>query len=84
MSIVGDKPVEGLTREVVVDEHIAWSVRHDNRLTQNKESVGEKKMTYDEEYDRIRSFTSLDLMQRFNASGSGEISRHRRFAFVYY
>ena len=61
-------------REIVTDRRLAWSRKHDNRLAQNDETFGTKEVSFDESYDRIRTFSSLDLIQRFSASGSGEIA----------
>ena len=68
----GDR-VAGPTRQIVTNKKIAWSRKHDNRLAQNDETFGSKKMTYDESFNRIRSFSSFDLIQRFSASAQGAV-----------
>ena len=50
------------------------SVKHDNRLVQNDETVTKKVVSYEETYNQIETLTSLDLMQRFSASAQGEFS----------
>ena len=65
---------EGRTRHVVLDRHLAWSAKQDNRLVQNREYIDIKKMTYDETFNKLRTFSSLDLIQRFSASAQGEVA----------
>ena len=48
--------------------------KHDNRLVQNDETVTKKVVSYEETYNQIETFTSLDLMQRFSASAQGSIA----------
>ena len=48
---------EGPTREVVLDRRLAWSVKHDNRLAQNREYISTKKMSFEETYNEIRTFS---------------------------
>ena len=69
----GEKTI-GVTRQVVVKSELMWSRKHDNRLVQNSEVVNQKKVTYDEEFNKIRSRTSLDLLQRFTTTARGEIA----------
>ena len=69
----GDKR-EGKTRSIEVDRRVVWSVKHDNRLVQNDETRSSKVMTYDETYNKIRTFSSFDLLNRFSASAQGEIA----------
>ena len=69
----GEK-TEGKTYERVEDRYSAWSVKHDNRLVQNDETVRKSKVSFEETYNQIETFTSLDLMQRFSASAQGEIA----------
>ena len=69
----GEK-TEGKTYERVEDRYSAWSVKHDNRLVQNDETITKKVVSYEETYNQIETFTSLDLMQRFSASAQGEIA----------
>ena len=64
----------GKTYERVEDRYSAWSVKHDNRLVQNDETVSKKVVSFEETYNQIETFSSLDLMQRFSASAQGEIA----------
>ena len=66
---------EGQTREIVTDRRLAWARKArqpDWRRTTRH--TARRKCPTDESYDRIRTFSSLDLIQRFSASGSGEIA----------
>ena len=65
---------EGVTHEVEVGRHVEWSVKHDNRLVQNDETINKKKVSYEETFNKIRTFSSLDLVQSFSASAQGSIS----------
>ena len=56
-----------------IDHRIGWSRRHDNRRVQNDETVTEKVATFEETFDRLRSFSSPDVMQQFSASAQREI-----------
>ena len=47
--------------------------KHDNRLAQNDETFGLKKLTYDESFTRVRSFSSFDLLNRFSGSAQATI-----------
>ena len=47
--------------------------KHDNRLVANEENVNVKIASFNEQYNRIRTFTSLDLIQRFSGSAKGEV-----------
>ena len=69
----GDK-TEGKTYERIVDRHSAWSVKHDNRLVQNEETISKKVVSYEETYNQLETFTSLDLIQRFSATAQGEVA----------
>ena len=64
---------EGPTQQIVTNRRLAWSRKHDNRLAQNDETFGTKEMSYDETYNEIRTFSSMDLIQRFSATAQGEI-----------
>ena len=68
----GDKR-EGATHEIVVDRRIEWSVRHDNRLLQNKQEKELNSMSFVETFNKLRTFSSFDLIQRFSASAKGEV-----------
>ena len=65
---------EGDTQEIEVDRRIGWTRRHDNRLVQNDEQVNVKIMSFEETFNKLRTFTSADLIQRFSASAQGEIA----------
>ena len=65
---------EGVTHEVEVGRHVEWSVKHDNRLVQNDETINKKKVSYEETFNKIRTFSSFDLVQSFSASAQGSIS----------
>ena len=65
---------EGKAYERVEERYSAWSVKHDNRLVQNDETVSKKVVSYEETYNQIETMTSLDLMQRFSATAQGEIA----------
>ena len=64
---------EGPTRSIEVDRRVVWSVKHDNRLVQNDETRASKVVTFDESFNKIRTFSSFDLMTRFSASAKGEV-----------
>ena len=68
----GDR-TEGATRSIEVDRRIGWSRKHDNRLVANDETVNEKIASFNETFNKLRTFTSLDLIQRFSASAKGEV-----------
>ena len=65
---------EGRTREVVLDRRLAWSEKQDNRLVQNRMHKSSKKVSFEETYNEIRTFSSMDLIHRFSASAQGEIA----------
>ena len=59
--------------ETEMGRRIGWSRKHDNRLVQNDETVVVKIASFEESFNKIRSFSSLDLMQSFTATAQGEI-----------
>ena len=65
---------EGEKRTVELDRELAWSRKHDNRLVQNKETVAEKVLTYDETFNKLRSSTSLDIVNEMSISAHGEVA----------
>ena len=65
---------EGKAYQRVEDSYSAWSVKHDNRLVQNDETVTKKIVSFEETYNQIETFTSLDLIQRFSATAQGEVA----------
>ena len=40
---------------------------------QNDETITRKIMSFEETFNKLRTFSSLDLIQRFSASAQGEI-----------
>ena len=68
----GEK-TEGETRTIEIDHRVGWSIKHDNRLVQNDEVIKRKVMSYEEEFNKIRSLTSLDVAQSMSATAQGEI-----------
>ena len=64
---------KGPTRSIEVDRRMVWSVKHDNRLVQNDETRSSKVVTFDESFNKLRTFSSLDLLQRFSSSAKGEV-----------
>ena len=58
---------EGVTQSIEVDRHLGWSIKHDNRLVQNDETITRKIMSFEETFNKLRTFSSLDLIQRFSA-----------------
>ena len=49
---------EGKAYQRVEDSYSAWSVKHDNRLVQNDETVTKKIVSFEETYNQIETFTS--------------------------
>ena len=74
INYVDGEKTEGKTYQRVEDRYSAWSVKHDNRRVQNDETITKKVASFEETYNQIETFTSLDLMQRFSASAQGEIA----------
>ena len=69
---------EGPTHQIVTNRRLAWSRKHDNRLAQNDETYGTKEMSYDETYNEIRTFSSLDLIPEVFRHCPRRGSRDRR------
>ena len=65
---------EGKTQQRVEDRYVAWSRKHDNRKAPNDETVTATKTSFEETYNQIETFSSLDLIQRFSASAQGEVA----------
>ena len=65
---------EGKAYQRVEDSYSAWSVKHDNRLVQNDETISKKVASFEETYNQIETFSSLDLIQRFSATAQGEVA----------
>ena len=68
----GEKKI-GTKRATVLSRELVWSRKHDNRLVQNRETVNEKKFKSNETFNKIRTFSSADLMQSFSSTVKGEI-----------
>ena len=74
INYIDGEMVQGKTYERVEERYSAWSVKHDNRLVQNDETVTKKVVSYEETYNQIETLTSLDLMTRFSATAQGEVA----------
>ena len=74
INYIDGEMVDGKTYQRVEDRYSAWSVKHDNRLVQNDETVTKKVVSYEETYNQIETLTSLDLMTRFSATAQGEVA----------
>ena len=68
------KLIEGFKSTVEIDRELAWSRRHDNRQVQNKETVLEKILTFDETFNKLRTKTSLSIVNNMSATAQGEIA----------
>ena len=77
VSKIGQGSTSSATRSARVaqeiDHRVRWSRRHDNRRVQNDETVTDKVATFEATFDRLRSFSSLNVKQRFSASAQREI-----------
>ena len=69
----GDK-MSGVTTTVEIDHRVGWSRRIDNRKVANKVTVAEKIISFEETFNKLRTLTSLDIMNQFSASAQGEIA----------
>ena len=69
----GEK-IEGKTTSVEIDHRMGWSRKIDNRKVANRVTVAEKIMSFEETFNKLRSLTSLDIMNQFSASAQGEIA----------
>ena len=74
ITYVDGEKTEGLTRLVEMDHRVGWTRRHDNRLVANKEIVEETIVTFEETYNKIRSFSSLDVLAELTATAKGEVA----------
>ena len=66
--------IEGPTTTVEIDHRIGWSRKLDNRKVANKVTVSQKVALFEETYNKLRTFSSLDIMSSFTASAQGEIA----------
>ena len=58
--------IEGKTTTVEIDHRIGWSRKLDNRQVANHVTVSEKIMSYEETFNKLRSFTSLDIVNNLS------------------
>ena len=66
--------IEGPTTTVEIDHRIGWSRKLDNRKVANKVTVAQKVALFEETFNKLRTFSSLDIMSSFTASAQGEIA----------
>ena len=68
------KQEEGKTTAIEIDHRVGWSRKLDNRKVATKVTVTKKVMLYEETFNKLRTLTSLDIVNNFSASAQGEIS----------
>ena len=68
------KQIEGKTTTTEINHRIGWSRKLDNRKVANKVTVAEKIVSFEETFNKLRTFSSLDIMTSFSASAQGEIA----------
>ena len=68
------KQIEGKTNTVEIDHRIGWSRKLDNRKVANSVTVAEKIISFEETFNKLRTLSSLDIMNSFTASAQGEIA----------
>ena len=66
--------IEGATVTIEIDHRVGWSRKIDNRRVANKVTVAEKIVSFEETFNKLRTFSSLDIMNQFTASAKGEIA----------
>ena len=66
--------IEGETTSIQIERRLGWSRRIDNRKVATKVTVTQKIMLYEETFNKLRTFSSLDIMNQFTASAQGEIA----------
>ena len=66
--------IEGKTNTVEIDHRVGWSRKLDNRKVANKVTVAEKIISFEETFNKLRTLSSLDIMNSFTASAQGEIA----------
>ena len=74
INYIDGETIDGKTYERITDRYSAWSVKHDNRLVQNDETISKKVVSYEETYNQIETMASLDLMQRFSTTAQAEVA----------
>ena len=67
------KQIEGKTNTVEIDHRVGWSRKIDNRLVANRVTVDEKISSFEETFNKLRTFSSLDIMSQFSATAQGEV-----------
>ena len=67
------KQLEGKTNTVEIDHRVGWSRKIDNRLVANRVTVDEKISSFEETFNKLRTFSSLDIMSQFSATAQGEV-----------
>ena len=65
---------EGPIKTLELDRRIGWSRLHDNREAANHEVVNVSILSFEEEFNKLRTFTSLDVVQSLSISGSGSVA----------
>ena len=68
------KQIEGKTTTVEIDHRVGWSRKIDNTKVANRVTVAEKIMSFEETFNKLRTLSSLDIMNQFSASAKGEIA----------
>ena len=74
ITITAGEKLEGKTTTIEIDHHIGWSRRIDNRKVANSVKVSEKIVSFEETFNKLRSLSSLDIVNSFSASAQGEIA----------
>ena len=69
----GEK-TEGTVRTFESDREVAWSRQLDNRQVRNRETVTHTIRKTTEKYNKLRSFSSLDVLTELTVSAHGEIA----------
>ena len=64
---------EGKTTTVEIDHRVGWSRKIDNRVVKNVVKVEEKIVSFEETFNKLRTFTSLDIASQFSATAQGEV-----------
>ena len=64
---------EGPTTTVEIDHRVGWSRRLDNRRVATPVTVAEKIVSFEEEFNKLKTSSSLDIVSNLSASAQGEI-----------
>ena len=62
------------TSTVEIDHRVGWSRKIDNRRVATPVTVSQKIISFEETFNKLRTFTSLDIASSFTASAQGEIA----------